>query len=303
MLTREGLQLRAALLHSIRSFFRSQQFLEVDTPVRQPVVIPESTIDHLPSGEWYLQSSPEQAMKRLLAAGSGNIFQLAPCFRRGERGQRHLEEFLMLEWYRMDADYDALMQDCRDLIITVVAELSGEPSSQKLIADSALLKKNLQQPWQRVTVHDGFLRYCPVSVEEALATGCFDEMLVEYLEPNLGVRNPEFLVDYPLSQASLARKKAGDNALAERFELYCDGVELANGFSELTDSSEQRIRFEEELERSGDDFSMMPERFLKELDKIDRAAGIAFGVDRFLMLLMAAPNIEDVVSMAPSDWF
>jgi lysyl-tRNA synthetase class 2 len=343
MLDLQGLRFRAAFFHSLRSFFVRQQFLEVDTPIRQPLLLPELNIEPLASEGWFLQASPELCMKRLLAAGCSRIFQLCNCFRKGERGRLHLEEFTMLEWYRTNSGYEDLMADCEALLGSLLADLGGMDlcavsNGSLLVGDgqgwpsvagakdgtgatdgqgwpSVAGAKDgtgatdrhisLQTPWERLSVHEAFARYSPVSIEQAMADDTFDEILVEYVEPCLGVERPLFLYDYPVELGSLAKTKDGFPHLAERFELYINGIELANGFSELTDSHEQRQRFERELELMDEErrqCSLMPERFLEELAGLDRAAGIALGVDRLLMLLMGKESVGEVVSFAPGDF-
>ncbi|MGA7276480.1 MAG: EF-P lysine aminoacylase EpmA [Desulfocapsaceae bacterium] len=306
MLTPEGLQFRAALFHLVRSFFSKRGFLEVDTPIRQPVLLPETNIVPLRAGNWFLQTSPEQCMKRLLAAGCENIFQICPCFRAEERGSRHLEEFTMLEWYRVASDYLELMSDCERLLRFVLNSLLEIGPCQPIVVDSYIAKMVIEQPWERLSVAEAFSRYASCSVAEALDQDRFDEVIAIEIEPRLGLGRPTFLFDYPARCASLARLKNDDPGLAERFELYIEGMELANGFSELTDAAEQRRRFAEELVKNEQSRKqaggVMPERFLAELENLGRAAGIAFGLDRLLMLLMSADSIDEVVSFSPSDW-
>lgn len=302
MLTIEGLHLRAALFRSIRNYFHDLGFLEVDTPIRYPVLLPERHIVPVRSGSWYLQPSPEQCMKRLLSRGCSAIFQICPCFRGEERGRHHLPEFMMLEWYRKGGNYRDLMTDCEGLIHHVLAQLGTESVSDDLLVTSPLNPVTLRPPWERITVADAFDRYCPESVAVALAKDRFEQLLVEYIEPNLGVERPCFLVDYPAECASLARLKRDDPAVAERFELYIAGIELANGFTELTDADQQRARFVLELpldDGKNDNDRRLPERFLEELPLIGSAAGIAFGIDRFLMLLLSAESIDAAVSFTP----
>lgn len=305
MLDLEGLHVRAALFRSIRSFFTAHHFLEVDTPVRQPVMIPENNIEPIMAGSWFLQTSPEQCMKRLMAGGAERIFQLAPCFRKGESGRKHLEEFYMLEWYRAGSDYQDLMDDCQNLLQYVIRDLSAQKRFKPILIKSCLKGMDLQQQWPRISVAEAFATFCSMSVHEALSKNLFDEMMVEYIEPALGVHCPLFLCDYPVQCGSLARRKKEEPAVVERFELYVNGLELANGFSELTDMEEQRFRFEKEISViksiSGRDVQM-PERFLEDLVLIDSAAGIALGVDRLLMLIMSRDCIDDVVSFSPGDW-
>lgn len=306
MLDRQGLHLRAALFVSIRDFFTSRGFLEVDTPLRQPVIIPESNIVPLIAEGQYLQTSPELCMKRILAAGCDKIFQLCPCFRKGERGRLHLEEFTMLEWYRRDADYRQLMDDCECLLNEVVDGMVGESSgSAPGGEDGALGRFELARPWPRLSVDEAFRRYSPLSLERSMADDCFEEMLVEHVEPKLGCAKPLFLYDYPVEMAALARKKPGDPNRAERFELYLHGVELANGYSELTDAGEQRQRFAAELgrmEKMGLVHGGMPERFLADLERLPAAAGIALGVDRLFMLLAGYGEIGRAVPFGPEDF-
>jgi lysyl-tRNA synthetase class 2 len=307
MLSLVELQIRAALFSTIRSFFSKHHFLEVDTPVRQPVIIPESCIQALPSGDHFLQTSPELCMKRLLASGCRKIFQICPCFRREERGRLHLEEFTMLEWYRCDADYFDLMADCEKFLRYLIKGIHHQFPELDAITSDALLVGggcNLSPPWQRLTVADAFVKWSPTPMAKALALDSFDEILVEYIEPHLGQDTPTFLFNYPAVQASLARKSKVDQSVAERFELYINGVELANGFSELTDPVKQRSRFETELaliEKSSAKKMGMPERFLEELGKLGETAGIALGVDRLLMVILGKKEIGDVVTFSPQD--
>ncbi|KAF0188825.1 MAG: lysyl-tRNA synthetase class [Desulfobulbaceae bacterium] len=312
MLDVQGLRFRAAFFHSLRSFFIAQQFLEVDTPIRQPLLLPEANIQPLTSEDSYLQASPELCMKRLLALGCDRIFQLCNCFRKGERGRLHLEEFTMLEWYRAGAGYEDLMDDCEQLVSFLLVELGGMEGcvvggngSRDSLRPGGSDRIIATQPhWERLSVQAAFARFSPVSLEQALASDTFDEVLVEYVEPHLGLERPLFLYDYPVALGSLARRKDRSPHLVERFELYINGIELANGFSELTDVDEQRQRFTEELrlmEKGGRQPMPMPERFLEDLAHLDQAAGIALGVDRLLMLLMGKRCVGEVVSFAPDD--
>lgn len=303
MLDPRGLELRCHLFRAIRAYFQKEHFIEVDTPVRQPVLIPESHILPIPSGSWFLQTSPELCMKRLLARGCANIMQICQCFRGDEHGRRHLEEFTMLEWYRVDCDYHDIMHDCQNMLRSVLEDLRRTVAGAEIIDGSCLGETPVDDAWEKLTVADAFARYSPISLADALLADNFDQILVDYIEPNLGVVRPTFLYDYPAPCASLARLKESDKSVAERFELYIGGVELANGFSELTDAREQRARLAEELSRiePARGPSVMPELFLEDLAELDTAAGIAFGVDRLLMLLMSADSIQEVVSFGPGD--
>jgi lysyl-tRNA synthetase class 2 len=306
MLDFQGLQMRAALFRLIRSFFDGRGFLEVDTPLRQPVIIPESTILPFSVDGQYLQSSPELCMKRLLAAGCSRIFQICSCFRKGEAGRLHHEEFTMLEWYRAGSDYSSLMADCEGLLRFIVQGLEscGKDWSAGCL-QKGFSETVLASPWVRISVVEAFDSFSPISLTAALEKGRFDELLVEHIEPNLGFGRPAFLYDYPVELASLARCRRDNPLVAERFELYIDGVELANGFSELTDSSDQRARFSEEIcvmEKDGRGGAGMPERFLDDLQKLDSAAGIAVGIDRLFMLLMGYDSLAESVSFHPGDF-
>ena len=236
-------------------------------------------------------------MKRLLAAGYPRIFQICKCFRADERGSRHLPEFTMLEWYVANFNYHQLMDQCEILITTVLKEAGHE---RFLSWQNRTI--SLNPPWERMTVEEAFDRYAPVRVTEAMKQNRFDDVLVEYIEPNLGIGKPAFLYDYPAPMAALARIKKSNPDVAERFELYIGGLELANGFSELTDADEQRKRFEEALRaRVSKNWSRydMPEKFLQALPGMPDAAGIALGVDRLIMLLADTANIDDIVAFNP----
>lgn len=306
MLSLEGLHRRAAFFRSIRTFFHQQGFLEVDTPLRQPVYIPESNIVPISAEGQFLQTSPELCMKRLLAHGCEKIFQLCHCFRKDEVGKRHLEEFRMLEWYRAGCDYQQLMADCENLLKFLHCTLSGDPAFPGAAGNGELFRGlDLTPPWPRLKVADAFIQYSPVSLQVAMESGSFDELLTEYIEPHLGLQKPVFLYEYPQELASLARRSPSNPEVAERFELYIQGVELANGFSELTDAKEQSLRFHNEIEmitantgRGAD----LPVRFLQDLEKLSEAAGIALGVDRLFMLTGNYRTISSAVPFAPEDF-
>jgi len=236
-------------------------------------------------------------MNRLLAAGYPRIFQICKSFRAGERGDRHLPEFTLLEWYRAEADYHVLMQDCEDLIRWVASELGFEGGFSwqgRVIA--------LPGSWERLTVEEAFSRYAPLSLAEALRRDRFEEILTGAIEPRLGEVKPVFLYDYPAALGALARVKAEDPGVAERFELYIGGMELANAFSELTDVVEQRRRFEQacdERRQRGCAVYPLPEPFLAALSGMPSAAGIALGLDRLAMLLTGKSRIDEVVAFTP----
>ena len=298
MVSINGLQKRAVLIQAVRDFFISRDYLEVETPIRIPAPAPEAHIEPVASGNWYLQTSPELCMKRLLAAGVPKLFQICKCFRAGERGRLHLSEFTMLEWYRTWTDYRGLMDECEELVAHV-AEKMGQESIYfrgKQIS--------VARGWRRMTVAEAFARYASMSLGKALENDMFEEELVTHVEPNLGIVTPTFLYDYPGRLGALARLKADNRQVAERFELYINGLEIANGFSELTDAVEQRARFEEEqqvIRRSGRSVAPMPESFLEALDAMPESAGIALGLDRLAIVFTDASTIDDVVTFRPED--
>ena len=292
---RQVLTERAQIIQNIRNFFINRGYLEVETPHRIPANAPEPHIDAVASGAWALHTSPELAMKRLLAAGYEQLFQICRVWRDSERGQYHLPEFTMLEWYRTEVDYHALMTECMELFFVLVP--GGKLSRQGRVIDMTM-------PWQKLTVAEAFLQYSSMSLDAALAADCFEERLTDEVEPHLGKDRPIFLTEYPTSLAALARTKPGEPQVAERFELYIDGLELANAFSELTDPEEQRRRFEvDEVTRSdaGKTPYPLPEKFLAEMATMPEAAGIALGLDRLIMLLTDTDNIDDVVTFTPDE--
>ncbi len=296
---KHALSVRAVILQAIRCFFAQRGYLEVDTPQRIPAPAPESHIDAIPADGWFLQTSPELCMKRLLAAGYERIFQISHCWRRGERGSKHLPELTLLEWYTAGADYRALMEDCEALLLAVADALHRGPN---LVYQGTAI--DLTPPWPRLAVREAFARYAHVSMEEALRRDEFDLILTHEIEPHLGIGKPTFICDYPAAQAALARLRPDDPSVAERVELYVAGLELANGFSELVDAAEQRERFvrEEEYRRAqGRTPYPIAEKFLNELSNMPPSAGIALGVDRLVMLFLDAPTIDDVVPFTPED--
>ncbi|HHB75470.1 MAG TPA: EF-P lysine aminoacylase GenX [Desulfobulbus sp.] len=299
MLSPAGLKQRSDFLQSLRLFFREREYLEVDTPIRLPVLLPESEIVPYASENCWLQTSPELCMKRLLARGATRLFQICHCFRKEEQGRLHAPEFTMLEWYHVGWNYLDLMQECEELIVALAAACSaftGIAANGKNILRNKK-KVLLTPPWDRLSVDEAFAAYTDTTAGKALAEGRFDEFLVTEIEPHLGWDRPLFLYDYPVRLGSLARPKPGAPHLAERFELYCCGIELANGFSELVDAEEQRLRFSRELAsvQGHVQREKMPESFLQDLARLGDTAGIACGVDRLLMLFSGASCLDDVL--------
>ncbi|MBI4703468.1 MAG: EF-P lysine aminoacylase GenX [Deltaproteobacteria bacterium] len=301
----DALRLRAAVVAGIRQFFAERGFLEVDTPV----MVPSPGLDlHLDAfaiagGDVrqpaYLITSPEYQMKRLLCGDLPRIFQLAHCFRRDEQGDLHSPEFLMLEWYRAFSTVEEVMDETEELVRGILAKHAlGLP----LQVGSSRVDPRL--PFERLCVGDAFARWAGMPAPEALALAERDEdrffrLLVERVEPGLArVGRPVLLCDFPASQASLARLRPGDPRVCERFELYAGGVELCNGFGELTDPVEQRRRFERDRQRRaalGKPVYPVDEGFLAALEEgMPAAAGNALGVDRLVALCAGAGAIADV---------
>ncbi len=296
---KQNLHLRARIIQAVRRFFVDRAYLEVDTPIRIPAPAPEAHIDAIASENCYLQTSPELCMKQLLAAGYSRVFQICKCFRSRERGHRHLPELSMLEWYKAGGNYTDLMDDCQDLIGFIAAQTNA---GNRLIYQGQTI--DLDPPWTRLSVAEAFQRYAGTTVEQALAAGCFDEMMVDAIEPHLGTNRPLFLYDYPAALGALARLKPANPLVAERFELYIAGLELCNGFSELTDPVEQRKRFEaEQTIRQSNDKPVypVPQNFLSALSDMPAACGNALGIDRLVMLFANTTEIDDVVAFVPEE--
>ncbi len=328
---RPFLESRAAIAAALRGAFVEMGFLEVDTPALQvsPGMEPHlrafatelEDIDPADRRRLYLHTSPEFAMKKLLAGGLERIFQLSHVFRNGERSTTHHPEFTMLEWYRTGADYRDLIDDCRTLLAAAAEAVPGHDGFtwQGRRADPAA-------QWQVLTVAEAFGRHAgidllatapdPAVPDVALLAAqarplgiepgegdrwddLFFRIFLERIEPKLGIGAPTVLTDYPVSMAALSRPKPDDPRLAERFELYVCGLELANAFGELTDPAVQRARFvaDQALKRRlyGTEVPI-DEDFLAALDHgLPDSAGIALGFDRLVMLATGAEHIEDVL--------
>jgi elongation factor P--(R)-beta-lysine ligase len=327
---RKRLEQRGQILSAVRGFFAAREYVEVDTPALQvsPGLEPHlrafKTLFHDPNDgrtmERYLHTSPEFAMKKLLVAGMPRIWQLAHVFRDGERSATHHPEFAMLEWYRTGATYQDLMDECEALV----------RASQDVAGTDAFTWRghtaDARRRWQRMSVADAFQKYCGIDV---LATApdplapdlkllavaarhlgiephpgddweaLYFRIFLERIEPVLGVGAPTILYDYPLSMAALSWRSPRDPRVAERFEVYVCGLELANAFGELTDAAEQRRRFAADQARKhalyGETYPV-DEEFLAALEHgMPDCAGIALGFDRLVMLATGAEEIDDVL--------
>lgn len=276
---RDHLRLRSRTLLALRQFFHARDFLEVETPVRLPCPALETHIDAEPSGDWFLRTSPELHMKRLLATGYDRIFQIGPCFRRGERGDRHHPEYTMLEWYRTDTDYLGMLDDTQALL-----EAAGLPT----------------RPWEIIPVREAFTRWAGWDPTQTYDAARFELDLVDKVEPALPRDHAVVLIDYPAEAAALSRRKPGAPHVAERWELYLNGIEIANAYSELTDPAEQRARFDQaarDRAALGKPVYPLDEAFMAALEKgLPPCGGIALGVDRLVMVLAGADCLDAVIA-------
>lgn len=319
---------RNAIQACLRGFFAEQAFIEVDTATLQVSPGNEAHLHAFateavgPDGQGtplYLHTSPEFACKKLLAAGEQRIACFAHVYRNRERGPLHHPEFTMLEWYRAGESYEALMADAAEILA-----LAADVVKAGLLTYRGRSTDPFQEP-QRLSVADAFQRYAGIdllsSVEASGATDrdhlaaqllkagirhadddtwtdMFSRVIVEKVEPNLGFGRPTILDEYPVCEAALARPSARDPRVAERFELYACGVELANAFGELTDAAEQRRRFQAEMvekQRVYGETYPLDEDFLAALAIMPEASGIALGFDRLVMLATGAQRIEQVI--------
>jgi lysyl-tRNA synthetase class 2 len=328
---RPFLNARNAITRAVRAWFEKSGFVEVETGILQ-VSPGNETHLHAPRTELlradgtratrYLRTSPEFACKKLLAAGESKIFEFAKVFRDRERGDLHLPEFTMLEWYRAESGYDAIMADT----IVVVAH-AAQATGTRQFSFRGKVCDPFAEP-ELITVGAAFARFAGVDLlatieggegdRPALASAAqgkvriadddtwsdiFSKILVEHVEPHLGQARLTVLFEYPSPEAALARVKASDPRVAERFEVYACGVELANGFGELTDAGEQRRRFaaamEEKARRYGERYPL-DEEFLAAVAKMPEASGVALGFDRLVMLASGALRIDQVVWTPPA---
>jgi lysyl-tRNA synthetase class 2 len=284
-MTLDSIMLRNVLMQRIRTFFYEQGFVEVETPIRLRVPCMELHIDAERSGDHFLRTSPEIFHKQLLAAGHDRIFEVGKCFRSGERGPLHHPEYTMLEWYRANTDYRGVLAETKALIHAVAG-----------VADPGL--RDLGE-WKIITVSKAFMEYAGWDPAGNYDEDRFDLDLVEKVEPalkNLG--GAVVLIDYPVEAAALSRRKPDDSQRAERWELYINGIEIANAYSELTDPVEQRVRFEacaKQRSALGKEVYPIDESFIKALETMPPAGGVALGVDRLLMLIAGADSLDAVL--------
>lgn len=311
------LEMRSRILTCIRTFFDNLDFIEVETPHLLDYSGCEVHIEQFETsyrsdereGTLYLAPSPELYMKRLLGVGLERLYQLGRCFRNGERSPLHNPEFTMVEWYRAFASYEEIMADTEALVAYVWSEVAGRhsPLWQSVVE---------ARPWPRISVHQAFEEWVGIDIRQytesktfydALrAAGfasaspsdtwddLFNKVLIEKIEPNLATAGAIFLYDYPTRLGAMAKQKEADGRWAERAELYLGGVELANGYTELNDPTEQRKRFMQARALQGD--GPIDEEFLRAMEcAIPPAGGMALGVDRLAMLATGAGSIDDVL--------
>lgn len=283
----QAARFRASVIRQIRAFFEERDYIEVETPVRISAPAQEFAIDCPASGGAFLRASPELQMKRLLVAGFEKIFQIGPCFRSLECGKRHNPEFTMLEWYSAGGSYDTVLDETKKLLSHLCRALELERTLSFVEA-----------PWNEITVGEAFVRYAGWNPVEQWDAERFDYDMVTKVEPNLPVDAPCILRDYPAPAASLARLSAKDERVAERWELYLNGLEIANAYSELCDAAVQRERFEREAKeraKAGKDVYPFDEDFFRALQRgMPECGGIAVGVDRLVMFLAGKQDIADV---------
>jgi elongation factor P--(R)-beta-lysine ligase len=299
-----SLEQRDALLRKLRAFFHERGFIEVETPLVADEIIPELHIEPITTADGrFLQASPELHMKRLLAAGSKAIFQITRSFRAGERGPMHNPEFTMVEWYRAGDDMRAGIDLLDELTQTALAT---PPCVRTSYTDAFKRVLNVDPHAATIAELSAAAAASKIAVPSGMDSTDRDEwlnlLLATVIEPQLGRDRPEIIYHYPASQASLSRVTRNDQGreVAERFELYYHGIELANGFHELTDAGEQCRRFEEvnaARVADGRPALPLPETFLAALERgIPDCSGVALGFDRLLMLATGARSIDKVIA-------
>jgi elongation factor P--(R)-beta-lysine ligase len=327
---RRNLVKRATAMAALRGFFTARGFLEVDTPVlvRSPgLEVHLAAVPGGSDGRGWLITSPEYQMKRLLAAGLEKIYTVCKCFRAGEEGGHHSSEFTMLEWYRGWAELAEIQRDTEELVAAVAMAVRGKPVVRVWGEGGQKREIDVTPPWPVMTVAEAMERFAGVRVRgdetaaelrrEVVAAGidvgtatAWDDVFfcafVQKVDPALAMLDrPLFLVDWPVPLAALARRKPGNPAVAERFEAYVGGIELANAFGELTDPVEQRARFEDDLAHRGErGLPRYPvdEKLIAALEEgLPPSAGIALGVDRLVMLVSGAARIRDVLTFAADE--
>ncbi len=335
----QNLILREKIIDAIRDYFKKENYHEVETPLLVPSVIPESYLEHFTmtlfdrrrnKKKMFLTSSPEASLKKLIAKGLGNCFEITKSFRNGETdGLLHSPEFTILEWYRVGVDYTAIMNDCERLFVYIYKNLKSQISNLKTKTQILNLNElkltyqnqtiDLTPPWERISVIEALKKYANVDFDEipnlekickkAKSKGysvdknnnweeIFNQIFLNEVEPHLGTKGkPTIIYDYPRAMAALAKLKKDDPRVSERFELYIGGLELGDCYSELTDGKEQEARFNKELDliQKSNKTSVKPDKdFIISLKKgLPECAGMAMGIDRIVMLFLDLNSIRD----------
>jgi lysyl-tRNA synthetase class 2 len=303
---RAALEGRARILRAIRSWFDGQGFLSVETPARVPAPGQEIHLDAFAAGEGrYLVTSPEYHMKRLLGAGYERIVQIGKAWRAGEAGPHHQPEFLIAEWYRAEAPLSVIADDC-EALLRAAGWGAPEPFERTTVRDVLRLHAGLDLAGdESVAALADKARAAGVDVAgRATWDDVFFQVWLDRVEPRIGRGRPTFVFDWPAPLGALARRKADDPRLVERFELYANGLELANAFGELNDPAEQRARFaaeSQERARLGKTVYAADERLLAALPHMGNASGVAVGLDRVVMLILGTDDIRDVVAFADDE--
>ncbi|HPF78019.1 MAG TPA: EF-P lysine aminoacylase EpmA [Alphaproteobacteria bacterium] len=321
---RQNLAVRQQILKAIRGYFDAQGFDEVDTPILQICPVIDTHIRAFATDlrgvdgdidkTMYLHTSPEFAMKKLMVAGMEKIYQICHVFRNAEGSKRHTPEFTMIEWYRTQADYEDIMEDCVGLLRSCAGAANVKEFRYKEHQCNPFTE------WQRLSVCEAFEQYADIDLKTFLDDtegfrgavrdlglhaanddgwdDLFFRVMDAKIEPFLGMERPTFLCDYPISMASLSKPKNDDPRFAERFELYVCGIELANAFSELTDAAEQRKRYDIEMaekQRLYGETYPLDEEFIAALEYgLPPSGGIALGIDRLVMLATGQEDIKNV---------
>lgn len=297
---KEKIAIRANCFAAIRAFFAERQVSEVDTALLRPYGVTDPQLSNLAAATGYLITSPEYAMKTLLCQGAGDIYQLSHVFRGEEIGRKHRQEFMLLEWYRLGFDQHQLMQE----VAALCQSLLGQNLAIKKSRYRDIFQHYLAIDCHRISDAE-LAAYCASKIPESAAwqlkrNGYLDLLFTHYIEPHLGTSCLEFIYEYPASQAALARTYQDDtgNAVAARFEAYIDGIELCNGFHELSNAAEQRARFEadnQERQAQGLPQIAIDESFLQALAQgLPDCSGVALGIDRLLMLIAKVKHIQDI---------